>query len=705
MVLDKMEDREGSKQKRSWWRSLFPLSGEGRALFLSLLLLVVLLFMVIAEYAPRAARFEEGKPSPETVISSREFSVVDEETTEDARQAERERIKSLFIDTNAHGTAISELGEFFNEASLLSEQGGSLEDKIAELREAGGADLSRSAMRLLLESTPGRSRALFASVVELLNEAMSNPVASDNLGEVRDDIQARADELPLDEDERTAVADLANAFLKMNTPYSATTIDRDMETAASALPPVYVTVKVGQKIVEKGELITSITLTLLEEAGALSPAGTYQLVIGMSLLLLALYAASLFFFLRFRPEMARDWRVVAMICLVFFVYCLLGRIFAVFADESAIWGYLIPLALVGLTLSVLLDHYVALFVVAIGGVVTGLIVKGNFYLTITALLGGILGVLFVTRVRNREKLVRAGVELSLAIAGVSMITASLFEDLRFLLVAGAFGFLNGVLSTLLTLGALPVLERISGVTTPMRLLELASPDNPLMEELISKAPGTYSHSVIVGNMADAAAQEIGADALLARVGSYYHDIGKVKRPAFFVENQPAGFNGHDKLKPNLSALVITAHVKEGVDMANEYHLPKEITEIIQQHHGTSLIRYFYARALQEGESRDSVSESRFRYPGKKPQSKEAAIVMLADAIEAMAKTLEKPSPVKLEQLTRSLIKERLEDGQLSESKLTLGDLDKISKAFVRILSGMYHERVEYPALVREEELS
>jgi hypothetical protein len=172
-----------------------------------------------------------------------------------------------------------------------------------------------------------------------------------------------------------------------------------------------------------------------------------------------------------------------------------------------------------------------------------------------------------------------------------------------------------------------------------------------------------------------------------------------------VENQPVGFNGHDKLKPNLSALVITAHVKEGVDMANEYHLPKEITEIIQQHHGTSLIRYFYARALQEGENRDSVSESRFRYPGKKPQSKEAAIVMLADAIEAMAKTLEKPSPVKLEQLTRSLIKERLDDGQLSESKLTLGDLDKISKAFVRILSGMYHERIEYPALVREEGLS
>jgi len=705
MNLDKMEDKEGSKKKRSWRRFLTPLGAGGKSLLLSILLLAALMFILVAEYAPRAARFEEGKPSPETVISPREFSVVDEETTESERQAERERIKSLFIDTSAQAASISELGDFFNKIGLLAKQEGSLEEKLDMLRQEGGEDLNRSTLVMLLGSTQEESMALFAAVSELLGEVMSDPVASDNLEEVRDDIQARAEELPLEKNEIAAVADLAAAFVRVNTPYSAATIDKDMEAAASAVQPVYVTVKVGQKIVEKGELINPMTLAILEEAGALSPAGTYQDVVGVALLLLAVYALTLLFFLRFKPETARDFRIVAMISLVFFIYCLLGRIFGVFADENVIWGYLIPLAMVGLTLSVLLDHYLALFMVSVGGVITGMIVKGNFYLIITILIGGILGVLFVTRVKNREKLLRAGVELSLSLAVVSMITAGLFEDLRFVLVAGAFGFLNGVLSTLLTLGSLPVLERISGITTPMRLLELASPDSPLIKELITKAPGTYSHSVIVGNMADAAAREIGADALLARVGSYYHDIGKVKRSAFFVENQPAGFNGHDKLKPNLSALVITAHVKEGVDLANEYKLPREVTEIIHQHHGTSLIRYFYARALQEGGKGGSVSESRFRYPGKKPQSKEAAIVMLADAIEATAKTLGKPSPVKLEQLTRSLIKERLDDGQLSDSNLTLGDLEKITKAFVRILSGMYHERVEYPALVKQEDLS
>jgi len=697
-----MDDKEGSKRHKPRRRPLIPRSGEGKAFFLSLILLVILLVMLIMEYVPRAARFEVGKPSTETIISSRDFSVADEETTEKARDTERQRIKSLFIDEDAQAAAVSSLGDYFNKARILAGQEGSLEGRMAQLKQPGDPELDGQVLEYLLTSSDEDSRLLYTAAVELLSAAMSDPVAYDNLDKVREDIKAEAEDLRLDERMRVDAAGLTTAFTKVNTAYSAATINRDMEATAGAVQPVYVHYTVGQKIVDRGELITPLTLTLLGEAGSLSPVGTYQQVLGIGLLLLALYAASLLFFRRFRPKMARNWRIVAMICLVFLVFCLLCRLFAVFADENIMWGYLIPLAMVGLTLATLLDHLVALFVVAMGGIMAGLILKGNFYLVITVLLGGIVGVLLVTHIRHRERLVRAGAELSLAVAGISMITASLIKGLSFIAVAGALGLGNGVMSTLLTLGSFPVLERISGITTPMHLLELASPDHPLMRELITEAPGTYSHSVIVGNLADAAAREIGADALLARVGSYYHDIGKIKRSAFFVENQPRGFDGHKKLKPNLSALIITAHVKEGVDLAGEYHLPEEVTEIIRQHHGTSLIRYFYARALQEGDKTGAVSESRFRYQGEKPQSKEAAVVMLADAIEATAKSLDKPTPVKLDQLTRSLIKERLDDGQLSDSQLTLGDLDKITKAFVRILSAMHHERLEYPTLVKGE---
>jgi putative nucleotidyltransferase with HDIG domain len=341
--------------------------------------------------------------------------------------------------------------------------------------------------------------------------------------------------------------------------------------------------------------------------------------------------------------------------------------------------------------------------VAMGGAVTALVLKGNIYLTVAALLGGMAGVMLTRRVRTREDLMRAAAGGSLVVSAISMITAVMIKELRYVPLAGLAGLGSGILSGLLTIGAIPVLERLSGIFTPMHLMELASPDQPLMKELISKAPGTYSHSVIVGNLAAAAAQEIGADSLIARVGSYYHDIGKTKRSAFFVENQPRGFNGHEKIKPNLSALVISSHVREGVELAKKYRLPREIVDIIRQHHGTSLIRYFYARALEEGT--EGVSENRFRYPGEKPRSKEAALVMLADAVEAAAKALEKPNAVKLEQVTRSIIEERLQDGQLSDSNLTMGDLERIALAFTRILAGMYHERVEYPVLLKKEDAS
>jgi len=701
-----MEEKEGSKGNRPWYRSLFPLSGIKKSFLISLALLACILILLVFEYVPRVTRFDVGKPSTETVISSRDFSVVDEESTQRAKDLERKRKQDLFIDDSALAGAAASLADFFDDAHAIAGQDLSTASKVAALyatRE--DFDMSFGALETVLTATEEESSLIYATVIDLLNVAMSEPIATDNLEEKKDEVRERAETMLLDNDKRRAASELAAAFLVVNTPYSSATINLDIETALEAVEPVMINYTVGQKIVDKGEIITALTLASLSEAGALSPVGNYQQVLGISLLVLALYALSLIFFKRFRPDLAGNWRAVAMICLVFLVFCIACRLCAIFIDENPLWGYLIPLALVGMTMAILIDRLVALFMVMMGGILTGLFVKGNIYLTIAALMGGLAGALLVTEVRNRQSLMRTAAEVSLIIAVVSMITASLIKDLRFILFAGLLGLGNGAVSAMVTLGSLPVLERVSGIITPMHLHELASPDQPLMRELISKAPGTYSHSVIVGNLSNAAALEIDADALLARVGSYYHDIGKIKRSSFFVENQPQGLSSHEKLKPNLSALVITAHVREGVELAREYHLPKEITAIIQQHHGTSLVRFFYARALEEGSGPEAVPESRFRYPGEKPQSKEAAIVMLADAIEAAAKAVEKPTPMKLEQLTRSLIDERLQDGQLSESNLTLGDLEKITRAFVRILSSMYHERVEYPALVKEEGIS
>ncbi len=682
-----------------------PQSGEKRSLLISAILLSLILAMLIMEYLPRVARFEVGKPSTETMISQRDFSVVDEESTRIARETERSRRESLYVDDAANMEALSELGFFFDLARDISSQETELTEKAGLLLSQTEQDISFSALKIILEASEEESSVIYSAAMDLLMTSMSGPVSYDNLDEKREEIYQRADNISLEEKYQRAAEELAAAFLAPNTAYSSATIERDIEAAVEMVEEVTITYTVGQKIVEKGEIIDDLTLDSLSEAGALSPVGNYQQVLGVSVLAIVLYAMALVFFKRFRPRVAGNWRVVSMVCLVFLIFCISARVSSVFMDESPLWGYLIPLALVGLILAILLDDLVALFMVALGGVLTGLFIKGNIYVTFAAFLGGIAGALLVTEIKKREDLIRAALELSLFLSLISMITASLIKDLQFIFLAGLLGLGNGILTAIITLGSLPLLEKISGITTTMRLLDLASPDQPLLRELISKAPGTYSHSVVVGNLANAAALEIGADAHLARVASYYHDIGKIKRSHFFIENQPAGANEHGNLKPNLSALVITSHVRDGVELAREYGLPQEITDIIKQHHGTSLIRYFYSRALEQGASSDAVTETRFRYPGEKPRSKEAALVMLADAAEAAAKTLDKPTPAKLEQLMQSLIEERLADGQLSDSSLTLEELEKTSKVFVRILSSMYHERIGYPVLVKEEKIS
>ncbi|MBI2123569.1 MAG: HDIG domain-containing protein, partial [Armatimonadetes bacterium] len=245
---------------------------------------------------------------------------------------------------------------------------------------------------------------------------------------------------------------------------------------------------------------------------------------------------------------------------------------------------------------------------------------------------------------------------------------------------------------------LPYLEQLFGLVTPIKLLELSNPSQPLLRRLQIEAPGTYHHSIMVANLAEAGAEAIGADSLMVRVGAYYHDIGKIRRPVFFIENQIGVDNPHDKMSPSLSALTVQSHVRDGLEYAKEHGLPKTVASFIPQHHGTSLITYFYHQAKERGESAD---ESTFRYEGPRPQTREAAIVMLADAAEGAVRSMGRPTPDRIEQVVRRIIRERLEDGQLDECDLTFRELDVIVSVFVRLLASMFHPRIEYPDLERD----
>jgi len=292
----------------------------------------------------------------------------------------------------------------------------------------------------------------------------------------------------------------------------------------------------------------------------------------------------------------------------------------------------------------------------------------------------------------------------------SVLAVGLLEQVNWypeLVTNAAYGLTNGVLVGIIGFGTLRYSELLFDLVTPIKLLELSNPSRPLLRRLQVEAPGTYHHTIMVANLAEAAAEAIGADSLLVRVGTYYHDIGKIRRPIFFVENQSGVENPHEKMAPSLSALTLAAHVRDGLDLAKEYRLPQAIADFIPQHHGTSLMTYFYHQALERGdqhqvlERADAAAEETFRYEGPKPQTRETAIVMLADSAEGAVRAINRPTPDRIEQVVRRIIREKLDDGQLDESDLMFRDLDLIAQTFTRMLASMFHPRIEYPDLERD----
>ena len=323
----------------------------------------------------------------------------------------------------------------------------------------------------------------------------------------------------------------------------------------------------------------------------------------------------------------------------------------------------------------------------------------GIFLPFFYLIGSIVGAHSVARCEQRSRLLKGGLLVGLTnlllIFFQGMSTARFFEaDV----VYGLFmGFIGGIAAGIIVVGITQVVESIFGYTTDIKLLELANLDQPILKELLMSAPGTYHHSIIVGNLAEAGAKAISVNPLLARVSAYYHDIGKITKPQYFVENQMTRNNRHDKLTPSMSSLILVSHVKEGIETAKEHRLGNKIIDIIKQHHGTRLINFFYQRAKeQEKPGGQEVDERDFRYLGPKPQTKEAGLVMLSDAVEAASRSLDDPTPARLQGLVQKIINDIFIDGQLDECELTLKDLNAIAKIFTIVLNAIHHQRIEYP---------
>jgi putative nucleotidyltransferase with HDIG domain len=679
----------------------------------------VTILIVFSSFSPKQVMLKPDEVAQADIQSKINAVVIDERQTDELRKQAADKVQKVYQeDKYALVNTNDDINRFFNSVTgILSTADEDhlppLHDLIEStntLRDEANLQLhSPTLAQYIVNAQPEDLELIRQAALSVVQNLLNKPVTDEALPDIYQQAQTQIDSMGYSRTARDIIKLVAINSLRPNLIYNAEATAEAIQEASNAIQPVQKNIKAGEIIVRAGDRVTVEQISILEQLGIQRTQSYTSTLIGAGLFVLLTFWVLIQFLRRYYSDIFKDDRLMLLIGLVFIIILLLTRFLTMIkisdnAEINSLVGYLAPVAAGSMLIAILLDNRLAHFLTLVMALYVGLITEGNqLFYGITAFVGGTVGVFQVYRLSQISDLAKSALYVALAnivtIVTLSMIGGSLSWNL--ILVGILIGAINGILSAILMIGALPYLESAFSITSMIKLLELSNPNHFLLKRLLLEAPGTYHHSLMVGNLAEASAESIGANPLLVRVGAYYHDIGKLKRPEYFVENQRGFENPHEKIAPALSALIITSHVKDGLEYARDAHLPEVVNDFIAQHHGNSLTRYFYGRALEE--DRDgTISEDSFRYEGPKPQSKEVALVMLADSVEAAIRSLQEPTDAKIREMVKKIIKDKLNDGQLESCDLTFKDLDTITQSFCTILEGMYHKRIEYPEVIVKE---
>ncbi|WP_459499396.1 HD family phosphohydrolase [Bacillus sp. C1] len=579
-------------------------------------------------------------------------------------------------------------------------------ERLEKLKKKLPADLTKSLSDSVLlqfvNAEPDQLSLARDAVLTAINNIMSTHIKMNEENDARERFVNEIRNVNVNSDLKEALNTLGKYAIEANYFYDSVATKERKQMAMDAIAPVYILQ--GQILVKEGDTITREVYDQLKLVGLLEQGNTFQPFVGLAMIIGVL----LFFmhkqfesFLKLKREekpYVLAYTTIAAITVV------LMKIISLFQKlEYAGIAYVVPVAMGTILVKLMIgDRFV--FITSIIFSVCGSILFNegvtstlNYSVGIYVLLSSLSVSIFLREKNRRTMILQAGILVSVlnvvVLAALLLLRNGNFSPLEIgsqLLMAAA----SGIISSILAMGILPYLESGLGIVSSMKLMELSSPNHPLLRKILLEAPGTYHHSVMVANLSEAACEAVGANGVLARVGAYYHDIGKTLQPHFFIENQMGIENPHDTLDPETSRDIIIAHVTNGVKMLEEHHIPQEIIDIAGQHHGTTLLKYFYYKAIKE--DKEKYTEEMFRYPGSKATSKESAIVGIADSVEAAVRSMNHPTPEQINNLVQSIIKDRLQDGQFSECNLTFKELQIVGKTLCETLNGIFHSRIKYP---------
>jgi putative nucleotidyltransferase with HDIG domain len=671
-----------------------------RAALVALLLAGALFGILSFSFTPGQISLEVNDVARQEIRAPSTVTFTSQSQTEAARKAAAAAVERVYQpigdpaairmeQLRAFDTGVDEVSRL-----LASRDAGRLTpEKLTSDLNAALPDRSDAQITLIAALPAATWKALTAEARRVLDSVLVGEIREEERSDVRERVrQLITTDLPANQ--RELAGDLAAAGVRENSQYSQTATEAAQQQARNGVAPVEVTVLEGTAVVREGDPITVQTLEELEALGLTRPRASFARTAGLAVISVIASILLVGFLWRFQPAIWYRNRSL----LLFVLALLVGAIAMRVAADRTLWTFVVPTSAAVLLIGILLEAPAGAALAVMLAILAGVMNADGLEPAVFVLAGGVASLLAVVRAERLNAFVRAGALLALTNIAVAVAFSLLAQrDAAAIAQLAGAAVVNAGLAVFLAVGSFAMLGHLFGIMTVFQLLELANPSNRLLRRLLLETPGTYHHSVMVGNLAERAAETIGADPLLARVAAYYHDVGKMKNPLAFIENQAGSHNVHDDLAADTSARIIAGHIRDGIDLAYEHALPVQITGFIPQHHGTSLMSYFHAKALGEvAGNRELIDEATFRYPGPKPQSREAAILMLADGVEASVRSLDEKDERSIREMVDRIVEARLEDGQLDDAELTLKNIAQIKEAFVQQLLGMYHQRIKYP---------
>lgn len=663
-------------------------------MFVFTVIFVLIYFLLITSIAPKKYNLTAGDIAKADIKASRD--TVDEKATKEKEKEALAKVEKQYtLKSEVKTTAQDNIKKLFAKITNIVTTIPDEKDRLVAAQKIEGFTLSSDEYKVLIALSKEQLVSAEENLTKIMDLVYANNIEENNEEHIENAKRIASYELSnktVSRELELVLNNIAVSQIKPNSFFDKDKTDEKIKEAQKGVQKEII--KKNQIVVKDGEPITESQIEILKELGVLDKGlgKTYlytYLILGVFVALVLGMQYS--YLLKDKKEIYYNTRMVIMIGAINLTTLVFAR------GLTVISPFLIPLACAPIIMTLLLDHKTSIVISSLNILLVSVVVGFSPHIIIVSIVNVIIGSTALKKLQQRNDILYSTMYIAALSAIVTLATGMLVSNnLSGIFIDVGFVILGSIMSGVLAIGLLPFFESTFDIVTNIKLLEMSNPNHPLMKRLLMEAPGTYHHSVMVANLAEVAAEEVGGNPVVARIGAYYHDIGKIKRPYFFGENQMGRENPHNKIKPNLSTLIIISHVKDGIELAKEYKVPKVIQDMIEQHHGTTLVKYFYYTMRNEAENPEDIKEEDFRYPGPIPCSKEAGILMLADGVEAAVRSINEPTKVKIEEMVNNIIKDKLQSNQLSNCDLTLRDLELIRKCFLKVLNGLYHQRIEYP---------